>query len=403
MKLNRPRVFEGMGVVFFRLPSSPFTGTTMGYSTNDCKALLDRDEQTKGTNQGPWKRLSKRNGADGVERIFSDKVGQRFVLVVETAQGLKVQATAATLEQLNQGASPSTVQGTAQPTDRFLETDAKLVAYADQVVRNLVAYEDVNEGSRAFEKAHRAIANRFLFGVDSTEGDTVLVTFVPDIGADGEGDVEGVPDYGLPIGSIVPNPEMSESPNDSGHWFIGGFDGDIKACVQALMEAGFRWDARVQGLASDPQGTAWVAQWVEQGLAGGQAQLQQVRARESTFTLDTCPKLTQIAELQTLLTHKTSTIMILTMDPQQITDEAFWGQLRKLGPACGFDVYLIPAGSPLTKAQEQIDGPLKNGQWRKALFARGQRVDKALEDMLTGLFDDLVQRHSQAPSRPKPR
>ena len=157
----------------------------MGYSINDCKALLDRDEQTKGTNQGPWKRLSKRNGADGVERIFSDKAGQRFVLVVETAQGLKVQATAATLEQLNQGASPSTAQGTAQPTDRFLETDAKLVAYADQVVRNLVAYEDVNEGSRAFEKAHRAIANRFLFGVDSTEGDTVLVTFVPDIGADG--------------------------------------------------------------------------------------------------------------------------------------------------------------------------------------------------------------------------
>lgn len=52
----------------------------MGYSTNDCKALLDRDEQTKGTNQGPWKRLSKRNGADGVERIFSDKAGQRFVL-----------------------------------------------------------------------------------------------------------------------------------------------------------------------------------------------------------------------------------------------------------------------------------------------------------------------------------
>ena len=57
----------------------------------------------------------------------------------------------------------------------------------------------------------------------------------------------------------------------------------------------------------------------------------------------------------------------------------------------------------MTKAQEQIDGPLKNGQWRKALFARGQRVDKALEDMLTGLFDDLVQRHSQAPNRPKPR
>lgn len=375
----------------------------MGYSTDDCKALLDRDEQTKGTNQGPWKRLSKRNGAEGVERIFSDKAGQRFVLVVETAQGLKVQATAGSLEQLGQGSSAKTAKGAEQPADRFVETDAKLVAYADQVVQNLVAYEDVDEGSRPFIKAHRAIANRFLFGVDSTEGETVLVTFVPDIGADGEGDVEGVPDYRLPIDDIVPNPEMSESPNESGHWFIGGFDGDIKACVQALVQAGFRWDERVQGLASDPQGTAWVAEWVKGGLLGGQAQLQQVQQRESAMTAEVFPKLATIAELQALLKNQTQSLMTLTLDPQQITDAAFWGQLGKLGRGCGFEVRLIEPGTELAKAQEQIEGHLPTGKWRKALFIRGERVKQDVEEMLTALFDDLVVRHSKAPARARPR
>lgn len=375
----------------------------MGYSTDDCKALLDRDEQTKGTNQGPWKRLIKRNGAEGVERVFSDKAGQQFVLVVETAEGLKVVATAPSQDQLSQGNAPASPPSAPKETDRFLETDAKLVTYADQVVRDLVAYEDVNEGSPRFIKAHRAIANRFLFGVDSTEGETVLVTFIPDIGSDGEGDVEGVPDYGLPIGSIVPNPEMSESPNESGHWFIGGFDGDIKACVQALVQAGFRWDERVQGLASDPQGTAWVAEWVKGGLLGGQAQLQQVQQRESAMTAEVFPKLATIAELQALLKNQTQSLMTLTLDPQQITDTAFWGQLGKLGRGCGFEVRLIEPGTELAKAQEQIEGHLPTGKLRKALFIRGERVKQDVEEMLTALFDDLVVRHSKAPARPKPR
>ena len=55
------------------------------------------------------------------------------------------------------------------------------------------------------------------------------------------------------------------------------------------------------------------------------------------------------------------------------------------------------------KAQEQIEGHLPTGKWRKALFIRGERVKQDVEEMLTALFDDLVVRHSKAPARARPR
>lgn len=240
----------------------------MAYTTAGCVSLLNTDPSTQGTNQGPWKRQSKRKGPLVVERVFSDKVGQRFALVVETAEGLK-------------------------------------------------------------------------------------------------------------------------------------FDGDAKACIQALVEAGFRWDARVQAMSYNPEETARVTDWMAQGMAGGQAQLQEVR--ESAVAVDTFPRLTHLFALQALLDKPGRSLLALTMDPSHITDPSFWGQLHKMEVACELDIYLIPTDSPLAQIQEQVDGPLERGQWRKAIFIQGRRLGKDLEDMLTGGFDELIQRCSQAPSHPKPR
>lgn len=146
-----------------------------------------------------------------------------------------------------------------------------------------------------------------------------------------------------------------------------------------------------------------MAEWVKGGLLGGQAQLQQVQQRESAMTAEVFPKLATIAELQGLLKNQSQSLMTLTLDPQQITDAAFWGQLGKLGRGCGFEVRLIEPGTELAKAQEQIEGHLPTGKWRQALFIRGERVKQDVEEMLTALFDDLVVRHSKAPVRPKPR
>lgn len=49
--------------------------------SSDCKTLLDTHEALQG--RGPWKRVSKRNASDGVERIFTNADRSCFVRVLE--------------------------------------------------------------------------------------------------------------------------------------------------------------------------------------------------------------------------------------------------------------------------------------------------------------------------------
>lgn len=66
-------------------------------STADCKALLEREPALGGRGHGGWKRLSKRQTDDGVERIFSNKGQDCFVRVLESAEGLRVDRVADSL------------------------------------------------------------------------------------------------------------------------------------------------------------------------------------------------------------------------------------------------------------------------------------------------------------------
>jgi hypothetical protein len=359
----------------------------MSYSTDDCKKLLDSDAATAGTNQGPWKRLSKKNGEDGVERIFSDKAGSIFVRIVESAQGLEVRGTGKALSDVDVGAPAGKAQTNAPV--HAVDTDAANIALAEEIIQDVENCPDISEPR--YQGAYTAIANRFRFGYGGDEEGELSFIFIPDTMI--KDSKPYTPDFQLPIQELMPFPEMSESPNDSGEWFVGGFDGNAKACIRALLDRGFVWDERAQHFA-DPETVGWVAGWIAKG-----AKVATPKAKKP-FTESNFPQVDTVEGLKALLAKETN-LTLFVPHPDSVREPDFWRQLNTLAKQSGQkNLTRVPPGSELANALAQNEGPTQSNRWHFFFFSRGARHQ--MEGMMTGGFHQLVNRHCE-PNSASPR
>lgn len=394
----------------------------MAFSTEDCRRLLNTDPLTQGTNQGEWKRLSKRNGPHGVERVFSDKAGQRFALVVESQAGLVVQAAGSSLEELNAAPSGSVKAGpgSKEAANPYLETDRSLVAYAARLMKQKQRYKD-GEGDdedwwdtsdARFEKAHRAIANRFHFGVygaDPYGEDSIGFTFIPDFSL--KEDDFCCPDYELQIDDLVPYPDISDTPNGTGDWTIRGFGSDeegIKACIVSLIERGFQWNSRVQNwlrnFSEDPTATDWIAPWIESGMPGGKEALNKIEQAQQSAGPTSFDYLHTVEDLLQAF-EKYSMVVTITPHAQAVIDPAFWPTLHRIRSVMDTDqirFFLVPHGSELAQNQTQQDGPGSPTQWNMAAFVKGKRLAASQESIATSAYQNLVAQLVSKPPSAQP-
>lgn len=290
----------------------------------------------------------------------------------------------------------------------FQETDPALVEFADRLIRGK-AKEDSpawwKTDTDAFKRAHRAIANRFCFAVslDDSEMGLVMVSFAPDLFLERNGGAY-VPDYELQIDDIVPNPEVSETPNGTGDWFIGGFEPTqegIKACVQNLLERGFRWDARLQKTIDQHLGTKnWVTQWMLEGSPGGMEEAAKVAEQARQVTLESFVQMSTLDELEQQLPQHENLVLMMPSANVNL-DAAFWPSLRNLSRALASDIRWVPAGSELAVAFEQLDGVAGPTEWNMALFIKGKRLTGDLGSFLSQNYRALIRQHS-TPSGDKP-
>lgn len=249
------------------------------------KALLDNDPNVQAVGSGPWKRVSRRRVASGTERVFRNLAGTCFARTLESEDGVPlithVAGSEKELEQATQvsqaPSAPSTVS-----THRIEGTPHRVEA-ANRALNALLAREEVDEED--VNGAGMAYANRMLFGVsgfidngltswnpvatiEETAMKAVSVVIVP----------KGTDDFGdqpLFIDSLVPNPDKSESPNESSDWFIGGFT-DVYEAVRAMLDAGFAWDEEVQAGVPAPADTNLVP-WIRAGANLAERPSQSIR------------------------------------------------------------------------------------------------------------------------------
>lgn len=81
-------------------------------STADCKTLLSQHDALQGLSG--WKRLSKRNAPDGVERVFASGDGSHFVRMLENDGGLAVDKIGASMAEVS-GMATSNTHVTSDP------------------------------------------------------------------------------------------------------------------------------------------------------------------------------------------------------------------------------------------------------------------------------------------------
>lgn len=373
----------------------------MSYSTNDCKKLLDQHPDTAGTNQGAWKRLSKRKAPDGVERIFSDSAGGRFVRILESPDGLVVVGVGNSRAEVDAtGEGKPVTRNPASPGGGTLhkaESDPAKIALAEEIMTGWLNHQDVNPESPRFEKAGLALANCFHFGIAYMEEEgECWAMFMPKSWADAGEDF--IPDFEPPIGHLLPHPEMSESPNGSCDWIIGGFNDDVKGAIRALLDRGFVWDERLQEMTAkrlQNDDNDWVSEWVRNGARDNTKKAKvQKTATENDF-----PQINTAADLEKVLASQKITLLFLPHSNISASPE-FWWELRKLGAQCGLPLSRIVPGSEVAQAIEKVNGPTRPDRWHFPFFQGNQR--SGMEDMFSGLFHQLVQRHFGRGSKPKP-
>lgn len=229
----------------------------MTISTDDCKNLLATDSfviAAGATDLKGWKRLSKRKGPLGIERVFKHKCGV-YAKVIEAGSQLYVLAAAVTEEELDdpmnqrgtpvQQGGPTTV-GTASASTVVLASPT-LHSQAKNLVDSMLAafcedddlYEDLMEKVENFDKT--AIANQYTFAVIKAE-DFLIATITPTSYWLTEGCCY---DQGSPIGHILP--DGSDDLNECGTWVIPQYqDSTPIELAKFLLSKGFVWDKDFQ-------------------------------------------------------------------------------------------------------------------------------------------------------------
>lgn len=232
----------------------------MAISTDDCKALLSKDMPliaSGAIDPKGWKRLSKKNGAQGVERVFSHSSGM-FALVVEAAGSIRVHARSSTLEGLAPSApaaapapapaakaAPSKFWPAASP--RFIDVEKARV-----LAEKLANFWNTDDDDEAFERLEArfekldpvAAASQYTFAISfSSDGLAAIIT--PSCVWRDESRCH---DQESPISHLLP--DGSDDLNGCGTWDIPGYTEGDPACVPAmaldLLSRGFVWDEAFQ-------------------------------------------------------------------------------------------------------------------------------------------------------------
>lgn len=294
------------------------------------------------------------------------------------------------------------------PAPAFQETDPQLIAFADRLIRAKVDSEgdewwDAEDG--LFQKAHRALANRVRFAITGVEPlfthDEIMVSFAPDLVMSSP-DGPYVPGYELQIDSLVPNPEISETPNGSGDWFIRGFEPTeegVKACIQSLLERGFVWDEQLQAYCDENMGNkSWVNDWMKAGSPGAESAAAPYAQAAREASVDALDQLTSLDQFQRQLKESESLALLFVPASPQMKD-GFWRAMGNVGKAYPADLFLVPAGSELSIAFQALDGPSVEGSWAVTVFTRGLRLTGALGEIFEGAYTRVVDEHRLPPAR----
>lgn len=114
-------------------------------STEDCKRLLIADPLARlaqADQASLWKRLSKRSGPLGIERVFACSAKPLFALVAEDASGLWVAAMGSTLESLS---APSSLRSRPISTPMALAPSLAPSESADPASNSTDLLEEIAE------------------------------------------------------------------------------------------------------------------------------------------------------------------------------------------------------------------------------------------------------------------
>lgn len=368
----------------------------------ECKALLEQDPRLAQFGGG-WKRVSKSTADDGVERVFRNKAGTCFVRVVKNFHGLTVTGFGPTLADAMQP-SATDPTGAALVPRPTLDPDPRHHTWAKRFFgRDGEEESDPAELTPAQVAQYgRALANQVGFGVygldDLMDSGAVVVAFAPLERWNREG---CIPDFDLPLQPLMPYPQVSESPNESGDWCLGGFDGDIRACIRALIERGFHWREDIQAIMNNPD-TAWVTGWMNEGAPGAQTAQATLEAARAAVGPQAFPHVATEEDMGLVLRDPNPLVLMFPYGPEPVTD-AFWGQLAQLQRALGQPrIYQVGEGTPIAQAMDHQSGPAQG--WRWTWFVQGQRMPPDLEGMSMHLFDGLVREclKPAAPKAPRP-
>lgn len=200
--------------------------------------------QYSGGSEKDWKRLSKKNNAEGQPvRVFENKKTGVKLEVVELGDG---QFKA---RRLSDDAEPQDAQALVRAP--VIETDATQNDAADQVIRLLEDdYDELYDqaGKDLIAKAGKAMANRFCFAIGGGEDDAVqdglYVEFSP-IGINYTQHLEHVISHLLPDNC---GEDMELTFNFSNYT-------DPVRLVSDLMKHGFVWDREYQRTMDAQTGT----------------------------------------------------------------------------------------------------------------------------------------------------
>jgi hypothetical protein len=227
----------------------------MPITSADCKKILEQDPLllAAGATPGkPWKRLSKKKGPLGVERVFSHPVGL-YARLVESGDILWIGAAATTMEELddpiNQRAVVAVAPAASAPNLWYLSAEAtrSKAEAARKYVDQLLDRSDDGEHGDLYDAASKldpiALANQYTFaifgeGAFGACGACITPTSV-------WLNEQCCYDQGSPLEHLMP--EGSEDLNECGTWMVGGYEEKTPLELATfLLSKGFLWDREFQ-------------------------------------------------------------------------------------------------------------------------------------------------------------
>lgn len=235
----------------------------MAITTDDCKKLLLSDTlllASGASDPKTWKRLSKRNGAAGVERIFSHGSGM-MAKVIESGGAIEIAAIGKTPESLEDPQNQRTLTHSSPSASASLvgaeamdEESANTSSYwtkmasgfeaskARRVVDLMLGRFDEDHERDFWKMAERvnpiALANQFIFALTSEDESIVIISPLKYFETDGV-----CYDQESPIGHLLP--DDSDDLNGCGTWQIPTDLTPTELAVD-LMARGFVWNKAFQ-------------------------------------------------------------------------------------------------------------------------------------------------------------